>query len=189
MRRIAAVVLALAGCFDNPAVEVDVESLDLPQGAASDVTVSIDGIAVSDLSAVVWEVDDPHIVSVTPEYDGRRLRIGAANPGETIVRINSHGQTIAVPTRVGPPAIVYIWIEPSTVTTRVGTQVHVKATGLDTMYRLQDVTLDSYWAVRDERIANLDMTGMMLQAMDDGRTTLHANYGDHATITEILVLK
>ena len=68
-------------------------------------------------------------------------------------------------------------------------QVHVKATGLDTMYRLQDVTVDSYWAVRDEQVANLDMAGMMLQAMGEGRTTLHATYGDLATITDVTVLK
>ena len=182
-------MFALVGCFDNPSVEVDTESLELPQGTSSDLTVSIDGAEVDNLRAVVWAVDDPSIVSVTPEHDGKRLRIGAASPGKTVVHVNSHGQTIDIPTRVGPPAIRYIWIEPSTVTARVGTQVHVKATGIDTMFRLQDVTLDSYWTVRDERIANLDMAGMMLQGMHDGRTTLHATFGDLATITDILVLK
>jgi hypothetical protein len=179
----------LAGCLDNPTVDIDTRSLDLPQGTASDLTVSIDGAPVDDLYPVYWTVDDPKIATVTPEYDGKRLRIGAANPGETFVHVSSHGQTFDIPTRVGPPAIVYIWIEPSTVMTNVGTQVHVKATGLDTMYRLQDVTADSYWVVRDERIANLDMAGMMLQAMGEGRTTLHASYGNLATITDVTVLK
>ena len=181
--------LALAGCFTNPTVEVDTESLELPQGTSEQVTVSIDGEPVESLFSVVWAIDDPEIVSVTPEYDGKRLRISAASPGRTVVHVNSHGQTFDIPTRVGPPAIVYIWIEPSTVTTTVGSQVHVKATGLDTMYRLQDITIDSYWAVRDETIANLDMAGMMLRAMSEGTTTLHANYGDLATITDVTILK
>lgn len=178
----------LAGCLDNPSVEVDTSSLELAQGTMSDVTVSVDGAPVDSLFSVVWAVDDPTIVSVTPEYDGRRLRISAANPGETIVHVNSHGETFDIPTRVGPPAIVYIWIEPSTVMTNVGNQVHVKATGLDTMYRLQDLTLDSYWAVRDDSIANLDMAGMMLEAMGEGHTTLHASFGNLATITDVTVL-
>jgi hypothetical protein len=189
MRRRAVVMFALAGCLANPAVEVDVESVELPQGAASNLMISIDGVAVDDLRHVLWSVDDPSIVSVTPAYDRRRLRIAAAHPGETVVHVNSHGQTIDIPARVGPPALVYIWIEPSTITTTIGSQVHVKATGLDTMYQLQDVTLGSDWAVRDEQIANLEMNGMMLQATDGGRTTLHANVGDLATITEILVVE
>lgn len=189
MRRFALVSFVLAGCLHNPSVDVDTDSLAMPQGTSNDVTVSIDGVPVDSLYSVVWTIDDPKIVSVTPEYDGKRLRISAANPGKTIVHVNSHGQTFDIEARVGPPAIVYIWIEPSTVTTNVGAQVHVKATGLDTMYRLQDVTVDSYWAVRDEQVANLDMAGMMLQAMGEGRTTLHATYGDLATITDVTVLK
>ncbi|HEY5922888.1 MAG TPA: hypothetical protein VIV11_14515 [Kofleriaceae bacterium] len=189
MRRLGWLSLVLGGCLDNPAVDVDTRTLEMPQGTTENVTVSIDGAPVDSLFSVVWTIDDPTIVSVTPEYDGKRLRISAANPGATVVHVNSHGQTFDIPTRVGPPAIVYIWIEPSTVSTSVGTQVHVKATGLDTMYRLQDVTIDSYWAVRDESIANLDMAGMMLQAMGEGHTTLHANFGDLATITEVTILK
>lgn len=182
-------LLFLAGCLDNPSVDVDTRALDLPQGTKGNVTVSVDGVPVESLYSVVWAIDDPAIVSVVPEYDGKRLRIDAANQGETIVHVNSHGQTHDIPVRVGPPAITYIWIEPSTVMTNVGTQVHVKATGLDTMYRLQDVTIDSYWAVRDMHVANLDMAGMMLQAMGEGRTTLHASYGDLFTITDVTVLK
>lgn len=189
MRRLALATLVLAGCLDNPSVDVDTRSLDMPQGTASEVTVSIDGAPIESLYPVFWTVDDPQVATVTPEYDNKRLRISAANPGQTVVHVSSHGQTFDIPTRVGPPAIVYIWIEPSTVTTNVGAQVHVKATGLDTMYRLQDVTVDSYWAVRDEQIANLDMAGMMLQAMGEGRTTLHASYGDLFTITDVTVLK
>jgi hypothetical protein len=189
MRRLGFVILVLAGCLDNPSVDVDTKALDMPQGTKENVVVSVDGVPVDSLYAVVWTIDDPTIVSVVPEYDGKRLRIDAANVGETVVHVNSHGQTFDITTRVGPPALVYIWIEPSTVMASVGTQVHVKATGLDTMYRLQDVTLDSYWAVRDVSIANLDMAGMMLQAMGEGHTTLHASYGSLATITDVTILK
>src|SRR5690242_8309052 len=112
MRRLGWLLLVLAGCLDNPAVDVDTHALEMPQGTASDVTVSIDGEPVDSLFSVVWTIDDPSIVSVTPEYDNRRLRISAANPGATIVHVNSHGQTFDIPTRVGPPAIQYIWIEP-----------------------------------------------------------------------------
>ena len=188
MRR-AWLTLFLAGCLDNPSVAVDTHALDMPQGTKQNVTVSVDGAPVDTLYGVAWIVDDPQVVSVVPEYDGKRLRFDAANVGETVVHVGTYGQTQDIPVRVGPPAITYIWIEPSTVMTNVGAQVHVKATGLDTMYRLQDVTVDSYWAVRDEHIANLDTAGMMLQAMGEGRTTLHASFGELFTITDVTVLK
>jgi hypothetical protein len=189
MRRLGLLMFVLAGCLDNPAVEVDTSSLELPQGAKGDVTVSIDGAPVESLYSVVWSIDDPKVVSVEPEWDGKRVRIDGANPGFTIVHVSSHGQTFDIPVRVGSPAIQYMWIEPSTVTTEVGTSVHVKATGLDTMYQLQDLTPDAHWAIRDLSIANLDMNGMMLHATGEGRTTLHATYGDQATVTEITILK
>lgn len=189
MGRLTLVTFLLAGCLDNPTVEVDQRSLDMPQGTAKTVTVSIDGEPVDSLYPVAWAVDDPTIVSVTPEYDGKRLRIGAANPGTTTVRVSSHGRTHDIAVRVGPPTIVYMWIEPSSVNTAVGAQVHVKATGLDTMYQLQDLTFASHWSVRDESIASLDMAGMMLQAMGEGRTTLHASFDEHTTLSEITILK
>lgn len=189
MRRIALVTCVLAGCFDNPSVEVDTESLDMPRGTSESVIVSIDGAPVDDLFAVSWIVDDPTIASVTPEWDGKRLRIDAALEGQTTLRVGSHGQVSYIPVRVGPPAIRYLWIEPSTVEGSVGSEIQVKATGLDTMYQLQDLTHASYWAVRDQRVANLDMAGMMLHATGEGHTTLHANFGDLATITDITISK
>jgi hypothetical protein len=189
MRRLALMVALLAGCLDNPTVEVDQQSLEMPQGTAQNLVVSLDGAPVESLYAVAWLVDDPEIVSVTPEYDGKRIRVAGANPGATTIHVASHGVTHHIPVRVGDPAIVYIWIEPSSVTTTVGAQVQVKATGLDTIYRLQDVTLASYWSVRDEHVANLDMAGMMLQAMGEGHTTLHATFGEHATHSEITIVK
>jgi hypothetical protein len=189
MRRCALVTIVLAGCLNDPSVEVDARRLDLAQGTKTEITVSIDGTPVDSLFPVVWTVDDPSIASVAPAWDGKRLRIDAANQGETVVHVSAHGQTLDIPTRIGPPAIQYMWIEPSTVTTSVGQRVHVKATGLDTLYRLQDVTPTSHWAVRDESIANLDMAGMMLQARGVGHTTLHASFGDLATFTEVTILK
>ncbi|HEU4613446.1 MAG TPA: Ig-like domain-containing protein [Kofleriaceae bacterium] len=187
MRRLAWLTLVLAGCLDNPSVDVDTQSLDMPRGTSEDVTVSIDGAPVDDLFSVVWTIEDASVVSVTPEWDGKRLRVDAAHEGATVIHVNSHGQTFDIPVHVGPPAIQYMWIEPSTVTTSVGAQVHVKATGLDTMYQLQDLTPVSTWAVRDPAIANLDTAGMMLKAMGEGHTTLHASFGDLATITEVTI--
>jgi len=189
MRGFALLLLSLAACLDNPSFDVDKQSLELPQGTSSEVVVSLDGVPIDDLYGVVWNVEDPSIVTVTPAWDGKRLRIGGALPGETIVRVNSYGQTIEIPTRVGPPAVVYIWIEPSTVTSALGQQVHVRATGLDTMYRLRDVTHDSRWTVRDEQVARLEMAGMMLQAMGNGHTTLHATYGDLFTYSDVTIGK
>ncbi len=180
-------MLVLAGCLDNPPVDVDTQSLDMPRGTSEDVTVSIDGAPVDDLFSVVWTIEDASVVSVTPEWDGKRLRVDAAHEGATVIHVNSHGQTFDIPVHVGPPAIQYMWIEPSTVTTSVGAQVHVKATGLDTMYQLQDLTPVSTWAVRDPAIANLDTAGMMLKAMGEGHTTLHASFRDLATITEVTI--
>jgi hypothetical protein len=189
MRRLAWLTLVLAGCLDNPAVDVDTQSLDMPRGTSEDVTVSIDGAPVDDLFSVVWTIDDASVVSVAPAWDGKRIRIDAANEGATIVHVGSHGQTFDIPVHVGPPAIQYMWIEPSTVTLAVGARVHVKATGLDTMYELQDLTPVSYWQVRDPAVANLDMSGMMLDATGEGHTTLHASFGDLATITEVTISK
>lgn len=189
MRRFALVTLGLAGCLDNPTVEVDHSSLDMPQGTTRTLTVSVDGAPVDSLYGVVWTVDDPSVATVTPADDGKRLRIVAATPGATLVRVNSHGQTHDIPVRVGPPTIVYMWIEPSSVQTTIGAQVHVKATGIDTIYQLQDLTAASHWSVRDESIARLDRAGMMLQAMGEGQTTLQASFGDHASVSEITILK
>jgi hypothetical protein len=189
MRPIVLVTCVLAGCFDNPAVEVDRPSLDMPRGTSEAVLVLIDGAAVDDLFAVSWSVDDPAIATVTPEWDGKRLRIDAALEGETTLRVGSHGQIHYIPVRVGPPAIRYLWIEPSTVEASVGTEVQVKATGLDTMYQLQDLTHASDWTVRDQSVASLDMAGMMLRATGEGHTTLHANFAGLATITDITISK
>ncbi len=182
-------MLVLAGCLDNPSVDVDTASLDMPRGTSDEVTVSLDGTPVDDLFSVVWTIDDASVVSVAPAWDGKRLRVDAAHEGATMLHVNSHGQTFDIPVHVGPPAIQYMWIEPSTVTTSVGAEVRVKATGLDTLYRLQDLTPASEWVISDEAIANLDMAGMMLEATGEGHTTLRASFGDLATITEVTISK
>lgn len=180
-------MIALAGCLGNPSVEVDKQSLELAQGTSSDVTVTIDGVAVDDFYSVVWEIDDPSIATVTPAWDGKRLRIGGSLEGDTLVRVNSHGQTLEIPTRVGPPAITEVWIEPAHVSTKVGGQVHVRAVALDTTLRLQDITHASRWTVRDTSVATLDMAGMMLQAMGEGATTLHVTHGELFTNIPITI--
>lgn len=189
MRRIALVTLVLAGCLDNPSVDVDTASLDMPRGTSEPLTVSIEGVPVDDLLAVAWISDDPGIAKVTPDLDGKHLRVEAALEGQTTIRVGSHGQTFYIPVRVGPPAIRYLWIEPSTVKGAVGDQVQVRAIGLDTMFQEQDLTHASYWAVRNTAVADLDMSGMMLHAVDEGHTTLHASFGGLATITDVTISK
>jgi hypothetical protein len=189
MRRFALGFLVLGGCLFNPSVEVDQQSVQMPQGTSSDVTVSIDGAPVDDLSEVVWLVDDPEMVTVAPAWDGQHLRIGGNLPGTTTVHVNSHGQTIDIRAKVGPPAILKMWIEPESVSASVGGAVQVKAVAVDTLFRLVDVTHESHWTVRDPDVATLDMGGMMLQAEAQGQTTLHATNGDSSTVVPITILK
>ena len=66
MGRFALLTIALAGCLDNPTVDVDQQSLDMPQGTAQAVTVSVDGEPVDSLFSVVWTIDDPTIATTTP---------------------------------------------------------------------------------------------------------------------------
>jgi hypothetical protein len=192
MQRFALVSLALAslgGCLYNPTVEVDTESLDLARGTSSDVLVSIDGEEVTDLQELYWTVDDPAVATVVPSYDGRHLRVGGDLEGETIVHVSSHGQDIEIPTRVGPPAILRVWTEPATISTRVGNLVEVRAMALDTLAHVIDITFDSRWTLRDESIANFDPNGMMLRAMGEGSTTLHVTHGKDFGVVPVSIFK
>lgn len=188
MQRFAFAVVVLTGCLSNPTVEVDQSSLDIPRGAASDLVVSLDGVAVSDLGEVLWSVDDEQLVTVTASYDGH-LRVGGDYEGETVVHVNSHGQDVAIPTRVGPPAILRIWTEPSTVNVSVGGEIQVRAKSLDTLARVEDITFTSRWDVRDHSIVELDQAGMMLRAMIDGETTLHVGHGTNYAVVPVAVFK
>jgi hypothetical protein len=193
MQRIALASLllgsTLGGCLYNPTVEVDTESLELARGTSSDVLVSIDGEEVIDLQGLYWTVDDPAVATVTPSYDGRHLRVGGDLEGDTVVHVSSHGQDIAIPTRVGPPAILMVWTEPNAISTNVGSLVEVRAMALDTLAHVVDITFDSRWAVRDESIAALEPGGMMLHAMGEGSTTLHVTHGNDSRVVPVSIFK
>jgi hypothetical protein len=191
MHRFALLSLAaasLGGCLDNPTVEADTESLDLARGTSSDVLVSIDGEEVTDLDGLYWTVDDPRIATVTP-YDGRHLRIGGDLEGETVVHISSQGHDIQIPTRVGPAAIFLVWAEPQQIAAKVGERIEVRAKALDTLGHVVDITYDSRWALRDETIANLEPSGMMLRAMGEGSTTLHVTHGKDSRVVPVSIFK
>ena len=189
MQRFALVVVVLGGCLSNPEVAVDQSSLDIPRGAASDVQVSIDGVPVWDLDEVLWTIEDDRLVSVVEAHDGRHLRVGGNVEGSTVVHVFAHGQDIAIPTRIGPPATLRIWTEPSSVHASVGSDVQVRAKALDTMAHVRDITFDSRWAVRDESLVNLDSSGMMLHAMDAGETTLHVQHGTYTAVVPVAIFK
>lgn len=187
MRRLTLCSLVLGGCLANPSVEVDKDSVAMPRGTSSDISVSIDG--EPDLSHVVWVVDNPTVVTVVPSWDGNYLQIGGNLEGSTVVHVNSHGQTLDIAAHVGPPAIVKLWIEPTNVMANVGAHVEVKAVALDTLFRVVDITRDSLWSVRNTDVASLDMDGMMLRAETEGETTLHVTKGDARAVVPITILK
>ena len=189
MRRFASCSLVLGGCLWNPSVEVDKQSVDMPRGTSSEVTVSIDGAPVEDLSELVWLVDDPALVTVTPSWDGKHLMIGGNLEGSTVVRVNSHGQTVEVAAHVRPPAITKVWIEPPNVMANIGAGVQVKAVAVDTLFRVVDITRESRWTVRNPDVATLDMAGMMLRAETEGETTLHVTKGDTWAVVPITILQ
>lgn len=189
MRGLALCSLVLGGCLWNPSVEVDKTSVEMARGTSSDITVSLDGAPVENLAHVVWLVDDPAVVTVTPTWDGKHLRIGGNLEGSTVVHVNSHGQTLDIAAHVGPPAIVKMWIEPANVMANIGTNVGVKAVAVDTLFRVIDITRDSRWTVRNPDVATLDMAGMMLRAETEGETTLHVTKGDTWAVVPITILK
>lgn len=187
MRRIALCSLVLGGCLWNPSVEVDQDSVDVARGTSTDVIVSVDGAPVTDLDEVLWSVDDPALVTVTP--DGSQLRIGGNLEGATVVHVSSHGETLDIAAHVGPPALLKLWIEPNPVVATVGDDVEVKAVALDTLFRIVDVSHESWWTVRNTSLASLDMAGMKLRAETEGQTTLHASNGTVATVVRVTILK
>lgn len=189
MTRFAFAALVLAGCLSNPTVTVDQQSLAIPQGAATDLLVSIDGTPVTELGEILWAVENDHLVSVTKSYDGYHLRVGGNFQGDTIVHVYAHGQDVEVPVRVGEPAILEVWTEPLNVHATVGSEISVRAKALDTLARVRDVTYDSRWAVRDQSIADIDESGMMLHAMGEGQTTLHVLHGTVNAVVPVAVFK
>jgi hypothetical protein len=182
-------VLAQAGCLSNPTIEVDRDSVDVPRGLSTDVLVTIDGQALDNLDEVLWSVDDPRIATVLPTPDRRRLRIGGDREGTTVVRVSSHGQTVAIETRVAPPKMMLAWIEPGHVTTTPGGLVAVAARALDSTFAIRDITHSARWTVRDPSLATLDHAGMMLQGAAPGLTSLHVTIEETAATAPITVFK
>ena len=189
MRRAFLGSLLLGGCLSNPSVEVDTQAVAMPQGTHADVVISLDGEAIDDFHGVYWVVDDPEMVTVAPAWDGKHLRLGGNLPGETMVHVNSHGETLDIGVTVGPPALVKMWIEPEIVQTTVGGDVQVKAIAVDTMFQIVDISRESRWTIRNPDVASLDMAGMMLHASAQGQTTLHAVNGGVSTVVPIAILK
>lgn len=189
MRRAILGALTLGGCLYNPSVDVDTQSVTMPQGTHSDVTISVAGEPIDNFAGVYWTVDDPAMVTVAPAWDGKHLSLGGNQLGSTTVHVNSHGDTHDIAVEVGPPAIVKMWIEPDVVEASVGGYVQVKAIAVDTMFHTVDVSHDSRWTVRNPDVATLDMAGMMLHASNEGQTTLHVVNGEVAAVVPIAILK
>ncbi len=189
MKRVALAALVLGGCLSNPSVDVDRAAVDVARGTSTEVLVSIDGEEVTDLSGVLWTVEHPELVSVTPARDGRHLRIGGNQEGDTVVYVSAFGQDVPIATHIGPPALLQIWTEPAQIEAQVGELVEVRALALDSIAEVVDITLDSRWAIRDESIANLEHNGMMLHAMDEGSTTLHVTHGAEYRVIPVSVFK
>ena len=187
MPRGALLICVLGGCFANPTVEIDQESVELARGTSRDVLVTVDG--APELEYVTWVIDDQRVASVVPSFDGKHVRIGGMREGDTVVHLGTHGVIFDVPIHVGPPAVVKIWIEPGAVEAMIGELVDVRARVLDTALRVRDITRESQWAVRDPRLATLDMAGMMLVAVEEGETALHVTYGDHTTLAPVTIFK
>jgi hypothetical protein len=189
MKRVALAAVVLGGCLYNPTVEVDREAVDVPRGTSTDVLVSINGEEVNDLSGVLWTVEHPDLVTVTPARDGRHLRIGGDHEGETVVHVSAYGQDVPIVTHVGAPALLQIWTEPEQIKAQVGELVEVRAMALDSIAEVVDITFDSRWTVRNESVANLEHDGMMLRAMEQGTTTLHVTHGSEARVIPVSVFK
>jgi hypothetical protein len=182
-----ALLAVMTGCLYNPSVEVDHDAVAMPRGTSRDVMVSVDGEPT--LEYVVWAIDDPSIATVTPALDGVHLRIGGAREGDTVVHVGSHGQTIDMPTHVGPPATVQIWIDPSSVRAPVGGSVHLTAAALDTVLHVSEISQDARWTIEDPGVAILDTAGMMLRAIGEGETTLRVDYGASSALAPIAIFR
>ena len=180
---------SLTGCLFQHEVEVDRSSVEVPRGATVGVRVIVDGVPLTSMEYVTAVSDDEDLATALPMKDGVHIGVGGNLEGETMIHINVHGTTIDVPTRIGPPAIMQMWIEPSYISSSLGGSIQVQALGLDTLARVVDISGDSRWTMRDEGVAKLDLSGMMVHGMGLGQTTLHAVSGDQSTVIPITILK
>lgn len=165
-------VPVLAGCLDERTLAVDVDEVSVPRGAGADLAVTSDGQPLARLDEISLQAEDPAVATVALTSDGTHVRITGRGEGETLIHLSYRDQAIAIPTRVSPPAIVLLSIEPSAVTAPIGAMVAIRATALDTTGTLRDVTDTASWDIADPRIARIDADG--LHGMTAGHTTLHA---------------
>lgn len=187
MRGIVLSAVVLGGCV-TPAVDVDHESVALPRGTSQEIAVTVDGY-IAPLRELYWTVDDDSIVTVTPSPDGHHLRIGGDVEGDTVVRVSTHGDEVAVAAHVLPPALVSLWTEPASIAAVLGEQVELRAKALDTLAQVVDVTFSSRWDVRDDRIVQLDTAGMLVHTMNVGHTTISVLINGNAAVVPVDVFK
>lgn len=183
--RHALICLALTACVDERVVELGVSSVAVPQGAGVNVAISADGYPVPNLETFDVEVDPPDIATAVLGADGTHVRVTGALPGDAVVRIRHRYTELELPTHVGPPAVLLLWIEPADITTPIGSLVPIRATGLDTMGNHGDVTATARWEIVDPAIARLDPRG--LRGMATGETTLHAMIDGAATSVTVSI--
>ena len=182
-------LVLLGGCaLANPSIDVDHSSVDMPRGTSRDILVTADGEPVP-WNELVWSVEDAGVVTITKSYDGNHMRIGGDHEGDTVVHVSSYGQDRAIVAHVGPPALVTVWTEPEAVDVLVGTQISVRAMGLDTLARIVDVTDVGHWDVRDESIVQIDPNGMMVRALETGETTINVAVEGTSAVVPVAVFK
>ena len=177
--------LALTACVDERLIELDVAEVSVPQGAGVNVAISADGYPVPNLETFGFAVDPPEIATATLSRDGTHVRVTGTRQGDAVLRIRHRYTELELPTHVAPPAVVILWIEPSDVSTPVGSLVPIRATGLDTMGTYGDVSARTHWEVVDPTIARLDREG--LRGMATGDTTLHAMIDGAATSVSVSI--
>lgn len=187
MRVFVLSALALGGCV-TPAVDVDHESVALARGTSQEIAVTVDGY-IAPVRELYWTVDDDELVTVTPSEDGHHLLIGGNHEGDTVVHVSTHGDEVEIPTHVAPAALLSMWTEPSAIAVMLGDQIQVHAKALNTLAEVVDVTGVSRWDVRDTSIVQLDTAGMMVHAMEAGRTTISAVIDGNAAVVPVAVFK
>lgn len=183
--RLALLCLALTACVDERIIELDVDSVSVPQGLGVNVALSADGYPVPNLETFDLSVDPPEIATAVVSSDGTHVRVTGALQGDAIVRIRHRYTELLLPTHVAPPSVVIVWIEPSDVATPVGSLIPIRATGLDSMGNYGDVSETTRWEIVDPTIARLDPKG--LRGMAAGETTLHAMVDGAATSVSVSI--
>lgn len=183
--RPALLCLALTACVDERIIELNVDSVSMPQGLGVNVAISADGYPVPNLETFELAVDPPEIATAVISSDGTHVRVTGALQGDATVRIRHRYTELLLPTHVAAPSVLVVWIEPADVATPIGSLVPIRATGLDSMGNYGDVSETTRWEIVDPAIARLDPKG--LRGMAAGETTLHAMVGGATTSVTVSV--